>query len=257
MTILIHSLYMGRRHLIELARSPYIIIMNIIQPVLYLLLFSALFQAIVDIPGFASSSYLSFFSPGIVIMSAVMAGSYGGLSIIMDDKQGILDRFLIAPTNRLAILAGPLLRDSITVTVQVVIMLGLAYLLGARFESGVIGFIVLLICSILIGVAFGALSIALALLVRNEQALTSFVGFLTMPVLFLSSLFMPLDLVPNWIGSIAQFNPIHWAITGSRDALMNAGNSTFIAQQIFLLVLFMVTSFCLALLAFRSYQRKM
>ncbi|WP_054706302.1 ABC transporter permease [Bacillus sp. JCM 19041] len=256
MTVLMHSYYMARRHILELARSPYIIAMNIIQPILYLLLFSALFQAVVDIPGFNGGSYLSYFGPGIVIMSTVIAGCYGGLTMVMDEKQGILDRFLVSPANRFSLLAGPLLKDIVTMIIQAVIMIGLASILGARFDGGMIGVFVLIVFSVFVGLAFGALSLALALVVRNEQALTSIVGFMQMPILFLSSLFMPLDLVPNWVEVIAKANPVNWSIEGAREALTSDANWIDIWICLGMLACFAFLSVFIAMQAFKNYQRK-
>lgn len=256
MTVFKHSYYMARRHILELARSPYIIAMNIIQPILYLFLFSALFQAVVEIPGFNNGSYLSFFSPGIVIMSTVIAGCYGGLTMVMDEKQGILDRFLVSPANRFSLLSGPLLKDMVIMIIQAVIMIGLASILGARFDGGLIGLFVLIVCAVFVGLAFGALSLALALVVRNEQALTSIVGFMQMPLLFLSSLFMPLDLVPNWVEVIAIANPVNWAIEGAREALTSNANWFHIWIYLGILASFAFLSILIAMRAFRNYQRK-
>ncbi|WP_078394237.1 ABC transporter permease [Shouchella patagoniensis] len=135
-------------------------------------------------------------------------------------------------------------------------MIGLAFILGARFDGGMIGLFVLIVCAVFVGLAFGALSLALALVVRNEQALTSIVGFMQMPLLFLSSLFMPLDLVPYWVGAFAKANPVNWAIEGAREALTSDANWIDIWICLGILASFTFLSILIAMQAFKNYQRK-
>ena len=255
MDAILHSWFLMIRNLSYMVRSPFIIGMNIIQPVLWMLLFSAVFQNIVEIPGFTASSYIDFLSPGIVVMSTLMAGSYAGLGLLVDYNQGVLNRFLVTPVHRVSIIIGSLLQHAVTLTVQGFIMIGLAMLLGAEFNGG--GIIVLIFCAVILGIAFGALSMALAITIRQEEALTSAVAFSTMPLLFLSELFMPLDLVPNWMAALAGFNPVNWAIAAGREALMTSGGWSDVWLSICYLLSFAFISIGLAILVFHRYQKNL
>lgn len=254
MNIMIDSSYMMMRNLRQIARSPFIIAINLIQPILYMLLFSSIFTNVVQIPGFEADAYIDFLSPGIVVMSTLTAGSYAGMGILSDYRQGVLQRFLVTPIHRSSIIIGFLSQHVVTLMIQASIMIGLAFVMGARFEGGISGIAILLLCSVLLGVSFGTLSIACAITIRQEEGLTSIVAFSTMPLLFMSGLFMPLQLVPNWIQTLAGFNPVNWAIEASRGALtLSSDGSMWL--PIGYLIIFTIVALGIATYAFHRYQR--
>lgn len=255
MNVITDSWYMMVRSLSHIARSPFIIAINLVQPILWMLLFSSVFANIIHIPGFAADSYIDFLSPGIVVMSTLMAGSYAGMGMLADYKQGVLNRFLVTPVHRASIIIGSLLQNVVTMVIQALIMIVLALIIGARFEGGISGILILILCSVLLGIAFGALSMALAITIRKEEGLTSAVAFSTMPLLFLSGLFMPMQLVPGWMQTLASFNPVNWAIEAGREALTATGSWEVVLLYMGYLIIFAVITICLAALAFRRYQR--
>ncbi|WP_416150668.1 ABC transporter permease [Salipaludibacillus sp. HK11] len=255
MKLLADSWYMTERNLRGVSRSPFLIGINLFQPILWLLLFSSLFSSIVDIPGFTSSSYLEFFSPGIVVMSTLLSGGFVGMSIIVDLNQGVLNRFLVSPVRRSSLIIGPLMQNTVTMGIQGLIIIVLALLMGARFPGGITGIFILLIVSVLLGMGFGALSIALSLVIQKEEGLISTANLMTMPLIFVSSLFMPIDLVPNWIKNIALFNPVNWAIEAGREALGASANWNLIITNVIYLNVFLLLAMLLALQVFKRYQK--
>ena len=91
---LTHSWFMTTRHLRNLARQPWWIAITLVQPIIWLLLFGAVFKATADIPGFAADSYVDFLTPGIVVMTAAFAGGWAGMGVIEDLNRGVIVRFL-------------------------------------------------------------------------------------------------------------------------------------------------------------------
>ncbi|MBY7141872.1 ABC transporter permease [Virgibacillus sp. NKC19-3] len=255
MQILSHSWYMTLRHLRNTSRMPFVIFMNLIQPIIWLVLFSSLFSNIIDIPGFNTDSYITFLAPGIIIMSTFMAGGYAGMSIIGDHTRGVLNRFLISPVKRSSMILGPLAQNAVTMIIQALIMILLSLALGASFAGGFGGILMLIAFGVLVGVAFGALSMALALLVRNEQGLMSAVSFVSLPLMFLSGLFMPLDLVPDWIHTVALFNPVSWAGEAACEVIGSHPDWSLILSHFGYLLSFLIFAVWLATLAFRKYQK--
>ena len=118
MTMLAHSYFLMQRHLRQLLRQPWWIGLTLAQPIIWLVLYGQLFQKVVSLPGFAARSYVEFIAPGIVIMSALFASGWSGMGIIQDLELGIMDRLLISPANRFAIIGGRLLHMVITIVVQ-------------------------------------------------------------------------------------------------------------------------------------------
>ncbi len=213
-----HSGWIARRHLTQLFRQPWLIAINLVQPFLWLLLFSATFRRIADIPGFAGGNYPQFFLPGLIVMTVLLASGWNGLSVLGDMERGTLDRVLVSPVSRPAMIVGPLLQQAASCLVPTVIIVAVGYLLGARFHGGVPEVLVLLLALSFISAALAALSIAVALLVRREESLIAMVNFIVMPLTFLSTAFMPANLVPGWVQVAIRANPVNWAVDLCRGA---------------------------------------
>jgi ABC-2 type transport system permease protein len=247
--------YMTVRHLRILARQPWWIAVSLAQPIVYLLLYGALFKRIVEIPGFRAGSYIDFLTPGIVVTTALFSGGWGGMSVIDDLDKGVVDRFLVTPTSRFALIAGRLVQGAIVVVIQSLIVVGLGLLVGARFDGGLAGIAVLFACAVLLGTAFGALSSALALIMRREESVIAAVQFVILPLTFLSAVFMQVNLAPNWIQTAARFNPLNWSVQAGREAMSANVDWNTVGAHAAYLVLFAIAAAWLATRAFRTYQR--
>ena len=254
-TAIAHSWFMTLRHLRNLARQPWWIAISLAQPIIWLLLYGALFKRVVEIPGFGAGSYIDFLTPGIIVMSAVFSGGWGGMGLIDDLDRGVVDRFLVAPTSRGALIAGRLMQQAIVVVIQSLILVALGLILGARFDGGALGLIVLFICAVLLGSAFGALSSGLALLLRREESVIAAANFVLLPLTFLSSALMAQNLVPGWIQAVARFNPVNWAVQAGREALGGGTDWGLVLVRVAYLLVFAIVSGWLATRAFRTYQR--
>jgi ABC-2 type transport system permease protein len=254
-TAIAHSGHMTVRHLRGLARQPWYIAITLVQPVIWLLLFGSLFKRIVEIPGFATTSYVDFLTPSVVVMTALFSSAWSGMSVIQDLDRGVMDRFLVSPTRRGALMAGSLSYQAIVTAIQSLIVVAIGLVAGARFPGGAAGMVVVVAASVLLAVAFASLSNGLALLVRKEETLIAATQFVMLPLIFLSSSFMPQNLVPGWIQQVARFNPVNWAVQAGREALSaNPDWGLVLSRTGWLSVLAVVCAW-LATLAFRSYQR--
>ena len=256
MTAMAQSLFMTQRHTLALLRQPWFVAITVVQPIIWLVLFGSLFRSVTEIPGFTSAaSYLDYLVPGVVAMTALFSSSWSGMGLIDDIDRGILDRFLAAPTHRSSLIVGRLIQDGISLVWQVTIIVGLAWLLGGKFESGLVGYAILLVCAVLLGATFGALSNALALLLRQRESVIGANQFLGLPLTFMSAAFMPLSLAPEWIATAARFNPLNWAVEAGREALTATPDWTFVVVRIVGLVAVAMVAAAVATRAFRAYQR--
>jgi ABC-2 type transport system permease protein len=255
--VLRHSWFMTQRWMLALLRQPAWIVVTLVQPVMWLLLFGALFKSIVNLPGFGADDYADFLTPGIVAMTALFSAGWSGMGILQDYERGILDRFLVTPSSRIALLAGPLMQQAIVTIVQslIIVVLGLA-LAGASFPGGVLGIVVVIVAAILLGMAIGALSNALALVVRKEETVIATVTSLSLPLSFLSGTFIDLNVAPDWIAEVAKYNPLEWAVVAGREALTSPDvDWGVVLSRLGLLALLLVACFVVATRAFRAYQR--
>src|SRR3954463_5419149 len=220
-SLLTHARYLTARSTKALWRQPAFAIATLVQPIIWLLLFGALFRPVADIPGFeaAHGSYLEFITPGIVIMTALFSSGWAGTVYIEDMNRGIMDRLLASPVRRGAMIIGTLAYQGLTTVLQTLIVLGISLLAGARFPGGVAGVAVPVLAAILISVVIASLSNALALLLRSQEALIGISQFIVLPLQFLSSAIMDTSLSPEWVQTIARYNPVDWAVVAAREAL--------------------------------------
>jgi ABC-2 type transport system permease protein len=131
----------------------------------------------------------------------------------------------------------------------------LGLILGASFPGGVAGVIVLFVVAILLGTGFGALSIALGLLLRREESVIAAVQFVLLPLTFLSSVLIAQSLAPGWIQSVAHFNPVNWAAQAGRTVVGPDVDWGLVGTRLALLAAFTLVCAFLATRAFRVYQR--
>jgi ABC-2 type transport system permease protein len=256
MTAITHTGILTARALRAFMRNPAYLVINLIQPIIWLLLFGALFKSVVNIPGFSGGgSYLEFLTPGIVMMMALFGSAWAGTSYIQDMDRGVMDRFLTSPTSRGGLIVATMLYQAVLTIIQTLVVLGVAWLAGARFDGGVVGILILLLSAVLITFVFAALSNAIALLARQQTALIAISQVLSFPLMFLSSAIMDTKLSPTWVQNVARLNPFEWSVIAGRDALQASPDWSAIWSNLGLLAALGIVMTWLATRAFSAYQR--
>jgi ABC-2 type transport system permease protein len=250
------TIAMTTRHVRALLREPAWIGITLTTPIIWLLLFGSLFERAVDIPGFGGGDYTDFFTPGVVVMTAFFSAGWGGMAMIQDIDRGVIDRFLATPVRRYALIAGSVGQAALTIAIQSLIVVGLALIVGAGFANGVLGVIGMIAIGCLLGVTVGALSNGLALVVRKEETLIGAINVLLFPLTFISTAFMPGDLIPGWMQTAADFNPVNWAVEAAR---ISASGDDWSQLAIYAGALVALAFVCIgfATRAFRAYQRSL
>jgi ABC-2 type transport system permease protein len=255
-TALTHTSALTARQLRAAWRIPVFLVMNLVQPMIWLLLFGQLFKSVINIPGFGGdATYLEFLTPGIVMMMALFGSAWAGTSYIQDMDRGVMDRLLTSPTSRGALMVSTLVYQAILTIGQTLIVLGVAWLCGARFGGGAVGLGVLLVAAILLTAVFSALSNAVALLARDQGALIGISQLVTIPLMFLSSALMDTKLSAGWVGNVAVFNPFEWAVIAGREAMQKSPDWSTITTHVALLAALAAVMVWVATTAFRAYQR--
>jgi ABC-2 type transport system permease protein len=232
------------RYLRFLMRQPAFMVITLVQPLIWLLLFGALFKGITEIPGFAADSYIDYLTPGVVVMLAVSSAGWTGMGFIEDINRGVMDRMLVTPAWRGAFNLGSVAQCVLTVVIQTLLIIGLALILGADVENPAL----LLLVAALLAAAFASLSNGLGVLARQRETLIGAVSLLLLPLTFLSGALMQLSLAPGWIQTVARFNPVDWAVVASREA--DVGRVGLLAGLV-------VLSAWFATHAFGVYQRSL
>jgi ABC-2 type transport system permease protein len=254
-TALRHTWQVCLRYIRAVLRQPAWIGISLVQPVIWLLLFGALFERTAAIPGFASDSYIEFLTPGVVVMLAVSSAGWVGMAFIDDINRGTMDRLLVSPIWRGALNLGSVAQAVLSIAVQSAIVVGLSLAVGARFPGGVGGVAVLIAVAGLLGAVFASLSNGVAVLTRQRETLIGIVTMVTLPLTFLSAALMQQDLLPGWIRWLARFNPVNWAAEAGRSAVAANADWTLVGSRIGLLTLLLLASAAFATRAFAAYQR--
>ena len=255
-TTLVHTWYLTGRKLHALVRQPWVLAFSVVQPVIWLFLFGQLFRRVIDIPGFAfGGTYLDYLVPGLIAMNAMSNNMWAGMTMIEEIDRGTLNRFLAAPASRVAIMNATVAEQAVSTTVQSLIIIGLGLAGGARYHGGVAGVAVLVAASILVGVVFGALSNAVGMLLRSREAIIGIYTFFMLPLMFLSSAFIPTQLMPGWMQAIASRNPLNWVVQIGRSAVSAHPDWTAIAVRCGGLLVLAVVCVAVSVATFRSYQK--
>ena len=216
----------GARDVVKSVRTPMLVAASLIQPIIWMVLFSQTFRGLADTPQFRDlgyTSYLTFLVPGMVVLSMLFTALQSGMGTVTDIDTGLMDKFLISPIRRSSILAGRVIADALTMVAQGAIVLIIAIVMGASVATGWLGALELLGFAALFGVVWASLSNIIALRSRNSE-MTMVTGLLlTLPALFLSPAFFPKALQPGWLQTVSAWNPAAYVIeTGQR--LMTTGN---------------------------------
>jgi len=219
--LIIESQALARRWFSHLKREPFNILFTLTQPMIWLLLFGSLFQRAPEMPGFpAGTSYVTFMTAGVIVMTVLGNGMAGGIPLLFDRENGFLEKVLATPANRGSILLGRVFYILTVTLAQTLLVLGVAMLLGVRVRAGVAGIGMILVIALLFAVGLTIVSLTLAFSLREHGSFFAILGVLSLPLFFLSSALIPLNLVPAWMRTVAEINPMTHAIDASRSLIL-------------------------------------
>lgn len=208
------------RNMQHTLRNPVFVFASMFQPLLYLLLFMPLLNGLGGVPGLPSGKTVEIFIPGLLVMQALFGTAFVGFSLIDDIRTGVIERFLVTPVKRSAILLGRVLRDAVILLFQCVLITLVAVPFGLSVNVG--GFLLSLLLYTLIGVTMASMSYGFALIYKIEDPLAPTLNTIALPVTLLSGIFLPLVLAPIWLQDLAKINPFSYAVDAARALF--AGN---------------------------------
>ncbi len=239
------------RALTKIIRNPILLFINLFTPLLFLLLFSQLLEKLTLLPG-ASGSYLEYLTPGILVLNAVTGAALSGMSIVNDINSGFLQKMLLTPANRAAILLGRLMTDILVLIIQSAIILGVALLMGLTIATGIGGLLLIFITIILFDLAWAGLLLAVGMKTKKAETVSAIGQLLMFPLLFVSSAMFPVSIMPQWAQTVSDYNPVSYASDVARDLLQgNLTWSTFAAAYAVIGLMAIVT-FAATLYQFRK-----
>ncbi|MDL9938202.1 ABC transporter permease [Gordonia sp. ABSL1-1] len=208
------SFIVFRRQIRMNLRNPAWVLIGIMQPVLYLVLFGPLLEPLVSqFPGAPDNAY-TFLVPGLLVQLGIFGAMFAGFSLIGEWREGVIEAERVTPASRTALLVGRLMRDLLQLLVQALILVGLGYLMGMR--GSIIGVIAGIVITLLIGGACAAASNAVALTTKSEDVMAPLINMVMMPILLLSGILLPMTLGPEWLQNLSDFIPFRWIVDAVR-----------------------------------------
>ncbi|MDB5540435.1 MAG: multidrug transporter permease [Devosia sp.] len=194
-------------------RQPLWVLIGLLQPILYLTLFGPLLQTVAATSGFQGDAW-QVFVPGLLVQLGIFGGLFVGFGIIAEWRSGVIERQLVSPASRAAIIAGRTLRDVVVIVVQASVLVGAAYFMGLRVPVGAL--LIGLVLVALLGAAFSFISNAIGIATKSEDALAPMVNTLALPILLLSGILLPMTLAPAWLQVLSNFNPFKHIVEALR-----------------------------------------
>lgn len=201
--------YYFRRDLIKWMRGKIFVISALVMPAAWLI-----FVGVPLRPQF-TDNYLSFITPGIMVMTMLFSSFQGGSLLIFDKMLGFMNKFLALPSSRESILLGKISFITFRGLLQSTIILVIAVLLGIKMP-GPAQVVLIYVVLTLFGILFSAIATTIALIVDDHDGYAAINSMLSMPLFFASSALMPYDIMPSWLKVLASLNPVSYAIDTTR-----------------------------------------
>ena len=254
-----HTWFMVGRQARNLLREPIWVVLLLVQPMIWLLLYGQLFKRVTHLPGggFGTTSYITFLTPAIVIMNAFFGATWSGMGMVSDLDRDVIPRFLATPVSRASLVVSQIVRSALTALIQGVVLLVIGLALGVHIHLGLAGWALVLLAAALMNSAFAGISQGLALLTRKEATMIAIANFIGLPLFFLSSTLISLKQMPHWMQVAARFNPVNWGVVAAREVTLPGTDWGSVGLHLGLLAGLTVVTAAFATWTFRVYQRQL
>ncbi len=202
-----------KRNLLAYRRTPDLLVFSTIQPVMFVLLFSFVFGGAIQT---GPIPYIDFLLPGILVQSGLFGSTQTGVGLAEDVRSGMIDRYRSLPMARSAVIAGRILADATRNMFVLTLMVGVGFIIGFRFHGSVAGAIAMVLVGVVFAQAFSWISAAIGMSVRRAETaqVASFV--LVFPLTFISSVFVPVETMPDWLRAVAEHSPVTLTVDAMR-----------------------------------------
>jgi ABC transporter DrrB family efflux protein len=193
------------RNMLRYIRLPQLLVFNALLNVVLLLLFNYVFGGAIKTGGLA---YIQYFLPGFLVQSVVFGSTQTSVGMAEDLSRGMIDRFRSLPMFRSAFLTGRVVADAARYAILIALMIVVGSIMGFRFENGVLPALAGVALIILFGIALTWVGVFIGISVRDEET-AQVAGFVwVFPLVFASSLYVPIETMPSWLQVFAQINPV-------------------------------------------------
>ena len=206
------TLTLARRNLLVWTRVPAYIVFTVIQPVMFVLLFSFVFGGAIPVPG---NTYVEFLMPGIIAQTAAFASFGTAIALAQELKKGVIDRLRSMPMARSAVLAW-LVADTVRMVVTILIIVGVGYAVGFSFKNGAVPAVGMVLLATVFGLAICLIAAYTGLAIGDEESVQAFGLIWLFPLTFVSSAFVPISTMPGWLQAFASNQPVTYVVDTMR-----------------------------------------
>jgi ABC-2 type transport system permease protein len=206
----------------KLLHDPTELISRAVQPILWLGIFGEALSKVRAIPT-PGLTYLQFIAPGILTQSVVFVAIFYGLYIIMDRDTGILQKLLVTPTPRMALVWGKMISAGVRGLSQALIVFLFAIIIGIQLHITIWSIIGVIIILMLGAAVFTGLSMIIASIVKTRERFMGIGQVITLPLFFASSAIYPISIMPDWLKVVAKINPLSYMVDGLRTLMLSGG----------------------------------
>ncbi|MCU1477117.1 MAG: transporter permease [Subtercola sp.] len=212
-----------RRNLIKIKRVPDILVFTLLQPIMFVLLFTYVYSGVINIPG---TTYTNFIMAGIFAQTVVFGSTYSGSAMAQDLKDGIIDRFRTLPMNGAAVLIGRTNGDLFINAISMAVMMITGFIVGWRIESSFPEAALAVILLLLFAYALSWLMSFLGMSVRSPEVINNVSFLVLFPLTFISNAFVPSDTLPTPLRIFAEYNPVSALVQAARTLFGNVPEGT-------------------------------
>ena len=210
----------------KLRHDPTDVLTRTVQPALWLLIFGEVFSRIRAIPT-GKTPYIDFLAPGILAQSVLFIAIFYGITIIWERDLGVINKFLVSPTPRLALVFGKALSAGARALPQALIIFILAAILGVRLNLNPLALLSVIVIVVLGAACFSTFSMIIACILKTRDRVMGIGQVMTMPLFFASNAIYPIAIMPGWLQVIAHINPLTYVVDGVRSTMLAGGTSAF------------------------------
>jgi len=210
----------------KLIHDPVELFTRMVQPVLWLAVFGQVFSRTRAIPT-GGMRYLDFMAPGILAQSVLFGAIFYGISLIWERDLGILQKFLVSPAPRTALVLGRAASSAVRSLLQMILMYVIALLLGVQLQFAPVALSGVSLAVMLGSAIFSTFSLIVACLVKSRERFMGIGQVLTMPLFFASNAIYPLSMMPAWLRSVSVANPLTYQVDVLRTLMVSGGHSAF------------------------------
>jgi ABC-2 type transport system permease protein len=234
-----------RRWFLQLLRDRLNLIFSLTQPAIWLAFFGSAMGRAIDSDVIGTTDYVGFMLPGVIAFTVVTNAVSGAMPLLWDKEVGYLDKILAMPIARSSLVVSRFVFQFGLGTAQVILVFVVALAIAVHVAAGIAGAVVILAVAGLLSMSLTALFMALAYRVPTHGTFFAVAGFVTLPLVFVSNAFVPIEAMPDWMRVVAQANPLTYAIESMRILVLD-GWTGEVLRALAVLALFGAASLGLA-----------